>query len=121
MSIYLLALSVIYNNLSVAHVSILHAFPAAPVGGARVQGACCFFRRRFLPVSTDPPEAIKKEFEKYADAGGVMGVQELAEFLAEVQGMPPGAGTAQAIIDDDREAKPLKVFQKKKGLSLDAF
>lgn len=82
---------------------------------------CCFFRRRFRPVSTDPPEAIRKEFEEYADAGGVMGVQELAEFLAEVQGEPIDSGTAQAIIDDAREAKPLKVFQKKKGLSLDAF
>ncbi|XP_074592632.1 phosphoinositide phospholipase C 2-like [Curcuma longa] len=82
---------------------------------------CWCFRRRFRPVSIDPPEAIRKEFEKYADAGGVMGVQEVAEFLAEVQGEPAVAATAQAIIDDAREAKPLKVFQKKKGLSLDAF
>ncbi|XP_042427246.1 phosphoinositide phospholipase C 2-like isoform X2 [Zingiber officinale] len=84
---------------------------------------CFFFRLRFRPASVEPPEAIKKEFDEYANDGGMMGVHELAEFLAKVQGEPAGTSleAAQAIIDGVREVNPLRVFQKKKDLSLDSF
>ncbi|XP_077217409.1 phosphoinositide phospholipase C 2-like isoform X2 [Tasmannia lanceolata] len=77
---------------------------------------CFCFRRRFRGALTEPPEDIKREFERWAE-NGVMGVDGLHRFLCEFQGEEKTSKEeAQYILD---RFKHHNVFRK--GFNLDTF
>ncbi|XP_062013789.1 phosphoinositide phospholipase C 2-like isoform X2 [Rosa rugosa] len=78
---------------------------------------CCCFERIFRFMAAEPPEDIKKIFDKYAE-NSIMSLDGLHRFLVEFQGESEATKEdAQAIFNS---LKHLNMFQRK-GLHFDAF
>lgn len=77
----------------------------------------CCLRCQYASASNDPSEDLKKVFEKYSSKNGMMGLEQLQEFMKEVQGEENASEVAQAVLD---KSKDFRLF-KKKDFSLDAF
>ncbi|XP_062172248.1 phosphoinositide phospholipase C 2-like isoform X2 [Alnus glutinosa] len=78
---------------------------------------CFCFRRIFKLRVVEPPEDIKNVFERYSE-NGTMSIDQLHEFLIQVQGdRNASKDHAQAIFNS---LKHLNIFQRK-GLHLEAF
>ncbi|XP_022890021.1 phosphoinositide phospholipase C 2-like [Olea europaea var. sylvestris] len=81
---------------------------------------CFCFHRRFRLAAAEAPEDIKALFNQYSD-DGVMGLDQLRQFLVEVQKEENATlEDAQAVMDSLHEFKHLNIFHRK-GLNIETF
>ncbi|XP_011623006.2 phosphoinositide phospholipase C 2 isoform X2 [Amborella trichopoda] len=82
---------------------------------------CCFFRLRFKSVVTGPPSDVEEFFDRYSH-DGFMSIDQLQEFLVEVQ---KEEGLTTAKVEDlvTRHLGGIRILNKIKqeGLTLDTF
>ncbi|PRQ34522.1 putative phosphoinositide phospholipase C [Rosa chinensis] len=78
---------------------------------------CCCFERIFRFKAAEPPEDIKKIFDKYAE-NSIMSLDGLHRFLVEFQGESEATKEDAQVIFNS--LKHLNMFQRK-GLHFDAF